>query len=60
MSLVSPQNEQQDTAIKALESLCEHSQDGPQVLKALRSVPVDAHTHTHTHTINAQTTLTHA
>ncbi|XP_046874498.1 testis-expressed protein 11 [Hypomesus transpacificus] len=30
------ENEQQDTAIKALESLCEHSQDGPQVLKALR------------------------
>lgn len=34
----SPQHEQQETAIKALESLCEHSQDVPQILTAFRSV----------------------
>uniref|UniRef100_A0A8C0YAC4 Protein ZIP4 homolog n=1 Tax=Cyprinus carpio carpio TaxID=630221 RepID=A0A8C0YAC4_CYPCA len=33
----SPQHEQQETAIKALESLCEHSQDVTQILTALRS-----------------------
>uniref|UniRef100_A0A8C9V008 Protein ZIP4 homolog n=1 Tax=Scleropages formosus TaxID=113540 RepID=A0A8C9V008_SCLFO len=32
------QHEQQDVAVKALESLCEHSQDAAQVLTALRSV----------------------
>ncbi|XP_063046708.1 testis-expressed protein 11 [Engraulis encrasicolus] len=30
------ENEQQETAMKALESLCEHSQDATQVLTALR------------------------
>nr|XP_043895705.1 testis-expressed protein 11 [Solea senegalensis] len=30
------ENEQQETAMKALESLCEHSKDGAQVLTALR------------------------
>ncbi|XP_076877112.1 testis-expressed protein 11 isoform X2 [Brachyhypopomus gauderio] len=30
------ENEQQETAVKALESLCEHSQDVTQVLRALR------------------------
>uniref|UniRef100_A0A8C1T9K7 Protein ZIP4 homolog n=1 Tax=Cyprinus carpio TaxID=7962 RepID=A0A8C1T9K7_CYPCA len=34
----SPQHEQQETAIKALESLCEHSQDVTQILTALRSL----------------------
>uniref|UniRef100_A0A673LPB2 Protein ZIP4 homolog n=1 Tax=Sinocyclocheilus rhinocerous TaxID=307959 RepID=A0A673LPB2_9TELE len=33
----SPQHEQQETAVKALESLCEHSQDVTQILTALRS-----------------------
>lgn len=32
------QNDQQETAVKALESLCEHSKDEAQVLTALRSV----------------------
>lgn len=32
------QNEQQETAIKALESLCESSDDAGLVLSALRSV----------------------
>uniref|UniRef100_A0A8C2ZEZ7 Protein ZIP4 homolog n=1 Tax=Cyclopterus lumpus TaxID=8103 RepID=A0A8C2ZEZ7_CYCLU len=32
------QNEQQETAMKALESLCEHSEDEAQVLTALRSL----------------------
>lgn len=32
------QNEQQETAMKALESLCENSKDEAQVLTALRSV----------------------
>uniref|UniRef100_A0A672T741 Protein ZIP4 homolog n=1 Tax=Sinocyclocheilus grahami TaxID=75366 RepID=A0A672T741_SINGR len=31
----SPQHEQQETAVKALESLCEHSQDVTQILTAL-------------------------
>ncbi|KAL4631581.1 testis-expressed sequence 11 protein [Arapaima gigas] len=30
------EHKQQDTAVKALESLCEHSEDGAQVLTALR------------------------
>lgn len=34
------QNEQQETAMKALESLCENSRDDAQVLSALRSVRV--------------------
>jgi len=34
----SPQHEQQETAIKALECVCEHSQDVAQILTALRSV----------------------
>lgn len=32
------QNKQQETAMKALESLCENSKDEAQVLTALRSV----------------------
>lgn len=32
------QNEQQETAMKALESLCENSKDEAEVLTALRSV----------------------
>uniref|UniRef100_A0A8K9UXH7 Protein ZIP4 homolog n=1 Tax=Oncorhynchus mykiss TaxID=8022 RepID=A0A8K9UXH7_ONCMY len=38
LCFLSFQNEQQDTAMKALESLCEHSKDEAQVLTALRSV----------------------
>lgn len=32
------QNEQQETAMKALESLCENSKDEAQIVTALRSV----------------------
>lgn len=38
MSVPMWQNEQQETAMKALESLCENSKDDAQVLTALRSV----------------------
>lgn len=34
------QNDQQEIAVKALESLCEYSEDDTQVLSALRSVTV--------------------
>lgn len=38
------QNEQQDIAMKALESLCENSKDEAQVLTALRYVKLELKT----------------